>query len=96
MSDDRDVTQIPVTDFARQLRRVMAEAKKRPVELTKNGKPVAVLLDIERYRELEDQEDVAEDLYWTVVALRQDIEWVKAGMPTVGLNEVVSRSRGSD
>lgn len=53
MAEGRDMTQIPVTEFARQVRRIVAEAKERPVELTKNGKPVAVLLDIQRYHELE-------------------------------------------
>lgn len=96
VAEDRDVTKIPVSQFARRVRQVMDQALERPVELTKNGEPVAVLVDIERYREFEAQEEVAEDLYWTAVAMRQHFEWLKAGKPTVSYEEVVSRTHGGD
>lgn len=41
------------------------EVEKKPLVIMKNNKPVAVLMDIDTYEELDA---IAEDLYWTRVA----------------------------
>lgn len=87
---------ISVSEFARKVSSFVATAKDQPITLTKNGEAVAVLVDFESYRELAELEATAEDLYWTVVALRQEIEWAKQGRPTVPLSEVEARARGGN
>lgn len=94
--DDRGVTRVPMSGFVRKWTHYLEETKDGPVELTRNGQPIAVILDYEDYRKLQAHEETAEDLYWTVVALRQDLEWRRAGQPTVSLAEVVSRESDGD
>lgn len=91
-----DEVRVPLTEFQRKLGSFVDQAKEQPLTLTRNGQPVAVLLDFETYRTLAEIEEQAEDIYWTVVALRQEIEWHRTGRPTVPLEEVEARERGRD
>lgn len=45
--------QITMTDARRSLGAVIAAADKAPVELTNDGEPVAVVLSMEKFREME-------------------------------------------
>lgn len=91
-----DELRVPLTDFQRKVSALVARAKEQPLTLTRNGQPVAVLLDIDVFHRMIEVEEQAEDIYWTVVALRQDIEWHRAGRPTVPLEELEARERGRD
>lgn len=93
MSDER---KIPLTEFSRRVSKYVDSAKEGPLTVTKMGQDVAVLVDIEEYRKLMELEEEAEDLYWTVVALREDVEWQRSGRPTVSLAEVEKRAHGRD
>lgn len=94
MADDE--LRVPLAGFQRKVNTFVARAKEQPVTLTRNGQPVAVLLGIDLFRRLTEAKEQAEDTYWTVVALRQNIEWRSAGRPTVALEEVEARERGRD
>ena len=92
-----DDTRAPVSHLSHSAGKLLNAAKTSgPVTLTRHGQPVAVLLDYDAYRRLHDMEEQAEDLYWTVVAIRQDHEWALEGRPTVSLKEVEARARGRD
>lgn len=93
MSDERRVT---LTNFSKKVGQYVADTKSGAVTLTQRGEAVAVLIDIDEYRRLTEMEEQAEDLYWTVVALRQDIEWARQGRPTVPLAEVERRVHDHD
>ena len=95
MQDDEEL-RVSVTEFARKVSAFVDQASSHPMTLTRNGQPVAVLMDFAVYRKLSEMEEQAEDLYWTVVALRQDIEWRHSGQPTVPLKEVEARGRARD
>ena len=89
-----DEVRVSLTDFQRKVSRFVAGVKDQTLTLTRSGEPVAVLMDVDEFRHLVELEEQAEDLYWTVVALRQDIEWQRANRPTVSLEEVEARARG--
>ncbi len=91
-----DEIRVPLGEFARRVSTFVSQAKQQPLTVTKNGRPVAVLVDFDVFRKLTEMEEKAEDLYWTVMALRQEVEWVKAGRPTVPLEEVEARRHVSD
>lgn len=92
MADDE--VRVPLTDFQRKVSMFVARVKDQTLTLTRSGEPVAVLMGVDEFRRLVDLEEQAEDLYWTVVALRQDIEWQRTNRPTVPLEEVEARARG--
>ncbi len=87
---------VPLAQFARHLRQVLDAARQGPVTLTRNGQAVAVLVDFEAYRDMAELEEQAEDIYWSLVALRQDLAWQAAGKPMVSLEEVEARARGGN
>jgi prevent-host-death family protein len=91
---DDNQPRIPIGEFARNVSRVLKTTQEHPVTLTRNGQPVAVVLDFDTYRKMAETEEAAEDLYWTVVALLQDVKWAMAGRPSVSLDEVEARSHG--
>lgn len=93
---ETDEHRVSLSDLGRKLSQYVQDTKTGPVTVTQRGKPVAVLVDFSDYRTLTEMEEQAEDLYWTVVALRQDTEWRKAGKPTVPLAEVERRAHGRD
>lgn len=91
-----DTPQVPIAEFARRLHRLVADTTQGPITITRAGKPVAVLVGIDMYRSMAELEEVVEDLYWAVVALRHDAEWRRLGKPTVPLAEVEARAHGRD
>lgn len=92
-----DGPKIPVGEFARKVSHFVAEAAaNEPITLTRNGEPLAVVIGFERYQELAELEETAEDLYWSVVALHEYLDWIKAGRETVPLSEVVTRAGERD
>ena len=93
---DRDEQRVSITEFARKVSQFVAGVSDEPITLTKQGRPVAVLISFEAYRNLAELEERAEDLYWTVVALRSYIQWMKDGFPTVALEEAEARARDRD
>ncbi|NLP09974.1 type II toxin-antitoxin system Phd/YefM family antitoxin [bacterium] len=50
---------IPLTDFRNNVRKYLQELSvhKQPIVLTQHGKSAAVILDAERYQEMQDQMD---------------------------------------
>ena len=89
---DTEERRVSLSDFGRKLSRYVQDAKEGPLTVTHRGKPIAVLVDFTEYRSLLEMEEQAEDLYWTVVALRRSLEWERAGKPTVALAEVERRA----
>ena len=87
-----DGQRVPLTSFSKKVGQYVANAKSGPITLTQRGEAVAVLVDIDSYRTLSEMEEQAEDLYWTVVALRQELEWMHNGRPTVALAEIEHRA----
>jgi len=83
---------VSLTNFSKKVGQYVTSAKSGPITLTQRGEDVAMLVDIDAYRKLTEMEEQAEDLYWTVVALRQDLEWTHNGSPTVPLTEVERRA----
>jgi len=84
-----------VSELQRRAGRIVQAAREEgPVVITERGKPVGVLVDFAEYRTLADLEAEAEELYWTVVALRQLEEWRRAGEPKIAWADVENRSRG--
>lgn len=83
---------VSLTNFSKKVGQYVTSAQSGPITLTQRGEDVAVLVDIDAYRKLTEMEEQAEDLYWTVVALRQDLEWTRNGRQTVPLSEVERRS----
>lgn len=55
-----------------------------------------MVVNIEEFKELSGLEERAEDLYWTVVALREELEWQRANRPLVSMAEVERRSHEHD
>ena len=96
VGERREGPEVAVGTFAQSVGRFIKEALDEPVTLTNRGKAVAVVMGIDQYRRLEELEETSEELYWSVVAMRQDIEWNLAGRPTVSLEEVVFRAGGQD
>ena len=82
-----------LTDLQRHLGKVLSAANEAPVTLTKSGKPVAMLVNLEAYKAMAHLEEVVEDLYWTVTAMRHDVEWARNGKHSVSLSEVDERAR---
>lgn len=83
-----------LSEFQRGAGRLMKAAREKgPVVITDRGKPVGVLLDFAQYRTLSAIEAEAEELYWSVVALRQLEEWRQAGEPKIPWADVEGRPR---
>nr|WP_243239422.1 type II toxin-antitoxin system prevent-host-death family antitoxin [Sulfobacillus harzensis] len=91
-----DEHRVSLSDLNRKLSRYVHDIKDGPVTVTQRGEPVAVLVDFAEYRALLDMEDQAEDLYWTVVALRRSLEFIKSPKPLVSRVEVERRARDHD
>lgn len=94
IATDDDGRQVSVSELQRQVSRLVSEAKDRPVTVTRDGRPVAVMISIDEYRRLNELEEQVEDLYWTALAMRRDLEWRASGCPTVPLGEIETRLRG--
>lgn len=89
--------EVPLTRLQRQVGRYVHGALDGPITVTERGKPIAVLIDFDEYRSLVDLEEQAEDLYWTVVALRRQIEWEKrSDKSLIPLAEVEQRANDRD
>lgn len=87
---------VPLSQFVRQCSRFVSQVTDEPVTLTKNGSPVAVLVNFQEFRKMAEVEERLEDLYWTVVAMRADLEWRRSGGKTVPLAEAEERARGGN
>lgn len=86
---------VRLSDLQRGAGKFMKAAREEgPVVITDRGEPVGVLLDFAEYRTLADLEAEAEEMYWTVVALRQLEEWRRAGETKIPWADVESRQRG--
>ncbi len=91
-----DEVRVPLTQFTRKMSQYLSQIDDGPVTLTQRGEPIAVVVNIEEFKELSGLEERAEDLYWTVVALREELEWQRANRPLVSLAEVERRSHEHD
>ena len=87
---------VGLAEFQRRVREFVDGAAEGPLTLTRNGQPVVVVLDFEAYRGLAELEERAEDLYWSVVALRRMEEWRQNGRHTVSVEEAEVRAQSKD
>ncbi len=75
--------------LVRSLGAYLDKTKKRPIFITREQEVEAVLINVEEYRELLEEEAKVEDLYHTVIALRRLIEHVKSGKELLDADDVL-------
>ncbi|MCL6563279.1 MAG: type II toxin-antitoxin system Phd/YefM family antitoxin [Firmicutes bacterium] len=93
---DHEERHVSLTQFQRQFSQYLKTLGEEPLVLTAHGAPVAAVLDFEAFRALMELEEQAEDLYWTVVALRRELEWRQTGKPLLDRDAVEHARHGAD
>lgn len=56
-----DTTLVGISELRTHIEQILEESKKSKVLIGKRNKPIAVLLDVEKYRQMEETLDALED-----------------------------------
>ena len=67
-----DTTLVGVSELRTEIDKILAESKKHKVLIGRRNKPVAVLLDIEKYNQMEATLDLLEDFALGYLAKERD------------------------
>ena len=67
-----DTTLVGVSELRTHIEQVLAESKKHKVLIGKRNKPIAVLLDMEKYNRMEHTLELLEDFALGVLAKERD------------------------
>lgn len=75
--------------LVRSLGSYLDQSKKRPIFITRDQEVEAVLINVDEYRELLEEEAKVESLYDTVFALRRLVEHINNGEELIEANDVL-------
>jgi PHD/YefM family antitoxin component YafN of YafNO toxin-antitoxin module len=78
------------TKLVRNLSSYIEQSKKRPVFIMRDQEVEAVLVNIDVYRDLLEEEAKVEDLYHAVMTIRRLIEHLKSGEEALGFDDVLN------
>lgn len=67
-----DTTLVGVSELRTGIEKVLAESKKHKVLIERRNKPIAILMDIERYNEMEAVLETLEDFALGFLALERE------------------------
>lgn len=77
--------------LVRNLSAYIDQTKKRPIFITRDQEVEAVLISLDEYRELLEEEMKVEDLYFTVLAVRRLVEHSQAKEKLMDADEVLEK-----
>lgn len=77
--------------LVRSLGSYIDQSKKRPIFITRDQEVEAVLISLEDYRELLQEEMNVEEIYDSVVAVRRLMEHVLSGRDTISADEILKK-----
>lgn len=88
---DDEVTIIGVSELRSKIYEVLEKVKHEKILLTRHNKPEAVMIDFERFREMEQQLEALEDEYFGKIALQRFKELKRSKRKTVSHQEMMKK-----